>query len=76
MEVPTHGDGQDPVVIFGHLASWKLPSRWPWLSANNRIFDPVLSDRSLIYIITVFGLGPNPEGPQMSQALFQTFRFQ
>ena len=23
----THGVGQDPVVIFGHLAGWKLPSR-------------------------------------------------
>ena len=29
IEVPTHGDGQDPVVIFGHLAGWKLSSRWP-----------------------------------------------
>ena len=44
-------------------------------SANNRIFDLVLSVRSLIYIKTVLGLGPNPERPLMPQVLFQTFHF-
>ena len=46
-----------------------------WSSAINRIFDLVLSGRSLIYIKIVLGLGPNHKGPQMSQALFQTLHF-
>ena len=65
IEVPTHGDGQDPVVIFWHLAGWKLPSRWPCHQQTTVTLIWSCQSGHLYILKTILGLGPNPEGPQM-----------